>query len=139
MEDKISMAEAARRTGLTAGRIRYYDQQFAKYLDIPRGAGGRRYFDEASLERLQTVLKLLKDDGLSIKQAQGFLGLSDEAAPAAAAPGARLEAMDQRIEALTEELAGVKRDHAELRAVVTRLVSMVAGLIEALDQGRSSR
>lgn len=139
MEDKISMAEAARRTGLTAGRIRYYDQQFAKYLDIPRGAGGRRYFDEASLERLQTVLKLLKDDGLSIKQAQGFLGLSDEAAPAGAAPGARLEATDRQIEALTEELARVKRDHAELRAVVTRLVSMVAGLIEALDQGRSSR
>ncbi|MBU0514667.1 MAG: helix-turn-helix domain-containing protein [Proteobacteria bacterium] len=136
MEDKISMAEAARRTGLTAGRIRYYDQQFGKYLDIPRGAGGRRHFDEAALERLQTVLKLLKDDGLSIKQAQGFLGLSDEAAPAGAAPGARLEAMDQRIEALTEELTKVKQDHAELRAVVTRLVSMVAGLIEALDRGR---
>ncbi len=135
MDKGIGMAEAAERTGLTPGRIRYYDQQFGAYLAIPRGPGGRRYFDQAALERLATVVRLLKKEGLSIKQARNYLE-SAGGDPQAAVPATQIEDLAQGMKTLGRDLERLQSNLTGLQDVVSRLVNMVAGLIEMMDSGR---
>jgi DNA-binding transcriptional MerR regulator len=135
MDKGIGMAEAAEQTGLTPGRIRYYDQQFGEYLAIPRGPGGRRHFDRPALDRLATVVRLLKKEGLSIKQARAYLE-SPDPGPAAAAPVDQIEDLTRGIHNIGRDLNRLQSNMTDLQAVVSRLVNMVAGLIEMYDAGR---
>jgi DNA-binding transcriptional MerR regulator len=135
MDKGIGMVEAAEQTGLTPGRIRYYDQQFGAYLAIPRGPGGRRYFDQAALERLATVVRLLKKEGLSIKQARNYLDSSERKAPPAV-PVAQIEDLSQGMKSIGQDLERLQSNVNDLQTVVSRLVNMVAGLIELMDSGR---
>ena len=133
----MTMAEAARLTGLSPGRIRYYDQEFGDFLKIPRGPGSRRLFDQAVIERLMTLTKLLKEDGLSIRQAKSFLGLGGGPGPVKSALGKGDEGLADRVadlERRIEVLAGVQD---EMREVLTRLVAMVSGLLERIETLKS--
>ena len=144
----LTMAQAAERTGLTAGRIRYYDQEFGDFLKIPRGPGSRRLFNDEVVERLTTLKKLLKDEGLSIRQAKAFLGLTEGPAPVITPPGPpappSLETAGEpgadlagELAELRDEVVRLGKNQEELRGVLTRLVAMVSGLLEQLDSGRS--
>lgn len=128
----LTIQEVARQTGLSASTIRYYDQQFAEFLDIDRGNGRRRLFSPEAVERLLRVQSLLKDQGLSLRQARQ--ALTDPAGPlpgaAAGAPSREQELAELRSEvsALKAEMAALERRLRELKEIQERTLTLVAGL-----------
>jgi len=62
---EISIGELARRAGVAASTIRYYEE--VKLLPRPERAGGRRVFDERALDRL-LVITYAKKAGFSLRE-----------------------------------------------------------------------
>jgi len=123
----MSLKEVVTQTGIPAATIRYYDQQFEEYLGITRGAGRRRMFDSASLERLIELRRLLKDEGLSIRQARKLLSNDGQGVSAAG-----------RIESLRSEVAGLRAKVASLEEQVKRLKDIQSSTI-SLVEGLTNR
>lgn len=121
----LNIKEAAERTGLPASTIRYYDQQFEEYLGIKRGAGRRRLFAPEAVERLLAVHAMLKDQGLSLRQArQALAGATPPAAPA----GADRAGLEQEVARLRAEVEGLERKVRELKEIQQRTLALVDGL-----------
>ncbi len=74
MADQFSIAEISRLTGLASHTLRYYEQQFPVLLDVERSRGGHRIYRKRHLETLNSILRLLKDEKLSIRRAREVLG-----------------------------------------------------------------
>lgn len=124
----LTIQEVARQTGLPASTIRYYDQQFEEFLGIDRGKGRRRLFSPAAVERLLRVQSLLKEHGLSLRQARQ--ALADPGGPPPGAPARDQELAELRAELsrLKAEVAALERRLRELREIQERTLSLVAGL-----------
>lgn len=127
----LTIQEVARQTGLPPSTIRYYDQQFEEFLGIGRGNGRRRLFSPQAVERLLRVQSLLRDQGLSLRQARQ--ALADPAALPGAAGSA--PARDPEVERLAAEVNGLKAEVAalerrlrELKEIQERTLTLVAGL-----------
>ncbi len=125
-ERLLSLKEVVERTGIPAATIRYYDQQFEEYLGITRGAGRRRLFSPAALGRLNELRRLLKDEGLSLRQARKRLS-GDGAAPAAAPEGDDLRA---QVEALRRQVRGLEEQVNRLKEIQGRTLALVDGLTQ---------
>jgi DNA-binding transcriptional MerR regulator len=128
----LTIQEVARRTGLSPSTIRYYDQQFEEYLGIRRGGGRRRLFSPEAVERLLRVRDLLKDQGLSLRQARQALGDPHRPLPGAAATGpARdqdLAELRAEVDGLKAEVAALERRLRELKEIQERTLTLVASL-----------
>ena len=120
----MGVKEVAQITGLPPSTIRYYDQQFSEYLGVQRGSGRRRLFDQPSLERLLAVHRMLKQDGLSLRQARQ--ALSKGAAPAATPP--TQDWGREELERLGREVESLKQQLSELREIQKRTLALVDGL-----------
>ena len=120
----LSLKEVVARTGITAATIRYYDQQFEEYLGITRGAGRRRLFDAGSLERLKELRRLLKDEGLSIRQARKLLSEDGNGVSAAG----QLEALRSEVIALRAKVRFLEEQVNRLKDIQSRTLSLVDGL-----------
>ncbi len=125
----LTIKEVAERTGLPASTIRYYDQQFEDFLGIQRGAGRRRMFEPEAVERLRRVHQLLKEKGLSLRQArQALIGQGPEGATGwagAEQPGGGLAAEVARLRA---EVEALDRRMRELKEIQQRTLALVDGL-----------
>lgn len=73
-----SISEAAIATGISESTIRYYDSEFGEFLDIKRDSANRRSFNEKDIRQMQYIRKLLKKDGLTIKQVKDRLAIERE-------------------------------------------------------------
>ncbi|MDD3147375.1 MAG: MerR family transcriptional regulator [Candidatus Riflebacteria bacterium] len=91
MADQFSIAEISRLTGLASHTLRYYEQQFPVLLDVERSRGGHRIYRKRHLETLNSILKLLKDEKLSIRRAREVLGEPEEAVVAETASACEAE------------------------------------------------
>lgn len=120
----MSLKEVVAQTGIPAATIRYYDQQFEEYLGITRGAGRRRMFDPGSLRRLTELRRLLKDEGLSIRQARKLLSHDGDGVSAAG----QIEALRSEVKALKAKVASLEEQVARLKDIQSRTLDMVAGL-----------
>lgn len=70
---KYSIAEAAKRSGLTAYTLRYYEKEgLLRFVD--RTPSGIREFKEADLDWLSLIV-CLKNSGMPIKQIKNFMDL----------------------------------------------------------------
>lgn len=123
-EKYMSIKEVAERSGIGASTIRYYDQQFEDYLQVKRGSGRRRLFTEASLERLLAVHRILKEQGLSIRQARQALMGDGEAV----APGQSVGRLEAEVTELKSELEGLKHQVAELKDIQARTLALLENL-----------
>ncbi|PKL43037.1 MAG: hypothetical protein CVV41_11575 [Candidatus Riflebacteria bacterium HGW-Riflebacteria-1] len=74
MAEQYSIAEISRLTGLPAHTLRYYEQQFPVLLGIERTSGGHRIYRKHHLETISRIIRLLKDEKVSIKRARELLG-----------------------------------------------------------------
>lgn len=83
MADQFSIAEVSRLTGLASYTLRYYEQQFPVLLDVERSRGGHRIYRQRHLDTLRAILRLLKDEKLSIRRAREVLGEPEEPVVAA--------------------------------------------------------
>ena len=79
MAEQYSIAEISRLTGLPAHTLRYYEQQFPVLLGIERTRGGHRIYRKHHLDTISRLIKLLKDEKVSIKRARELLGEPDAA------------------------------------------------------------
>lgn len=69
---KCSISEAAKRTGLSAHTIRYYEKEGLLPF-VERNPNGIREFSESDFEWL-AVIECLKGTGMSIKEIGEFIG-----------------------------------------------------------------
>jgi DNA-binding transcriptional MerR regulator len=116
--------EVSQKTGLPASTIRYYDQQFSEFLDVKRGAGRRRLFTPQAVERLLAVQRMLKEEGLSLRQVRQALG--GQAASSAAPEG--LAACQSEINRLKNQVAELERKMDELKDIQKRTLTLVDSL-----------
>jgi len=79
MAEQYSIAEVSRLTGLPAHTLRYYEQQFPVLLGVERSPGGHRIYRKHHLDTISRIIRLLKDEKVSIKRARKLLGEPDAA------------------------------------------------------------
>jgi DNA-binding transcriptional MerR regulator len=102
MESGLPIAEAARRSGVKAPTIRYYEQ-IGLLPAPPRSEGNRRQYGAADLRRL-AFIRHARELGFEIEAIRALLTLQDDPSqPCATADGiarARLAEVEQRIGSL---------------------------------------
>jgi MerR family copper efflux transcriptional regulator len=110
----MNISEAARRTGLSAKTIRYYED-IDLIAPAQRGDNGYRQYTEQSLEELQFLARA-REVGFDLLQCRQLLGLQrDSARQSVHARGLVLEKVEdlqQRIERL-QDMQRVLRDMAD--------------------------
>lgn len=73
MDEGLTIAEVAERTGLTAHTLRYYEK--AGLLDPPgRGVNGHRRYEQRDLDRIH-LLSRLRDTGMPIAEVKRYFEL----------------------------------------------------------------
>ena len=77
MAEQYSIAEVSRLTGLPAHTLRYYEQQFPVLLGVERSRGGHRIYRKHHLDTISRIIRLLKDEKVSIRRARELLGEPD--------------------------------------------------------------
>jgi DNA-binding transcriptional MerR regulator len=123
-------AELARRTGVPASTLRYYDE---KGLIRPIGRRGlRRLFDAGVLDRL-ALIALGRSAGFSLQEIGGMFGPDGRPRIDRAALAARADALDATIRRLTALREGLRhasvcpaRNHLEC-PTFRRLMRLAAG------------
>lgn len=116
--------EVAQKTGLPASTIRYYDQQFSDYLDVKRGAGRRRMFSPQAVDRLMMVQRMLKEEGLSLRQVRQALSGQG---PTASPPGEFTE-WQAELRRLQGRVGDLERQVDELKEIQRRTLALVDNL-----------
>lgn len=122
----LGIKEVSQKTGLPASTIRYYDQQFSEFLDVKRGAGRRRLFSPESVDRLLAVHRMLKEEGLSMRQARQALS-GGQGAPDMAPPEG-LAQCQAEISRLKEQVAELDRKLGEMKEIQRRTLTLVDSL-----------
>lgn len=112
-----SISEVAQETSIPEATVRYYDSEFGDFLDIKRDSANRRMFDETAIRQLLYIRRLLKKDGLSVKQVKDRLAVEKDLIAGGGRP------MDESaISTLTERLTKIERQQELLvKAVETTL------------------
>lgn len=111
MIDSLDIAEVARRSGITARALRFYE---ARGLLRPlRTASGRRCYGPAELEQVHRIV-LLKRAGLSLAQIQRLT---------AHAPVDLGRLVEVQLQTLAEQAAEIEAARALLRTVKSRIDS----------------
>ena len=96
---KISIGDVAKRAGLKASAIRYYESEGL----LPKAGrrSGRRVYDESILDQL-TFIDLSKRSGFTVAEirrlVKGFAGSAPPGVRWRALASAKMEALDKRIE-----------------------------------------
>src|SRR5690348_5567266 len=121
----LSIGALAKRTGVSAPTIRYYEE-IGLLPQAGRGANGQRVYDDAGVERL-TFIKRCRDFGFSIDQVRVLTGLS-------ISTGA--DCRDVR-DIAQSHLNQVREKQAELRALAIHLQRFVAACDAACVGGAS--
>lgn len=113
---RLTIREAAARTGLTAHTLRYYER-IGLLGDVDRGGDGHRRYNEADLDRLK-ILICLRGCGMSIQGLQAFVALYAEGDDDGRKRSAMLEA--QRLVALDT----IERVQAHIAMIDTKLAML---------------
>src|SRR6476620_2660950 len=77
--EELYIGEVARRTGLRASALRYYER--SGLIRAPRRAGGRRVYDASIFESL-ALIQLARDAGFTIRETRWLLDGFDRGTPA---------------------------------------------------------
>ena len=77
MENKneyfVPINEVAKRLDVPAHTLRYWEKQFVAAIRPTTGAGGRRYYRQDTIEKLETIKSLLYDKGMTISGVKKIL------------------------------------------------------------------
>lgn len=104
----LSIGDAARRAGVRASALRYYEA--AGILPAPARSGGRRWYDEAAMQRID-MLKFAQQAGFTLKEIKLLFDSFGSEAPLSARwqtlarrKLAELDAMAARVEQMRQML-----------------------------------
>lgn len=118
----LSIQEAAKLTGLAPSTIRYYDQQFEEFLGIRRGEGRRRLFSPEAVQKLHDIRRMLKEEGLSLRQARQALAGNRAVASVA------VEKLTLELDKIKSDVSHLERQVTELRRIQERILLLIEGL-----------
>ncbi|GAA1313334.1 MerR family transcriptional regulator [Planotetraspora silvatica] len=124
----LSIAEAARRTGVSAHTLRYYERAGLVITTVDRTHGGRRRYRQQDLNWI-TVCTRLRATGMPIKTIQRYAEL------VSAGPGnekERLALMEAHRADVTAKLAEIQ----ENLKVIDRKIDVYRGRLAAGDADR---
>ena len=100
----LTISEVARRAGLSASAIRYYERR--RLVPPPPRRAGRRCYDPAIVPRL-AMIAAGRRAGLGLAEIQALLAAAASRRELDAAFAASLDGLDRRIESLTRLRAGL--------------------------------
>lgn len=69
----VPINEVAKRLDIPAHTLRYWEKQFAGAIRPTTGSGGRRYYRQDTIEKLETIKSLLYDKGMTISGVKKIL------------------------------------------------------------------
>lgn len=103
-----TVGEMAKRLGVPASTLRYYDKEGLLPF-VERSSGGVRMFTDRDYEWLK-VIECLKQSGLSIKEIRAFISMAQRGDPSSLVERHRLfqdrkAAVEKQIEEMRETLA----------------------------------
>jgi len=102
MEKTVSISDMARRSGVAASALRYYEAE--GLLSAERSAGGRRRYPRSALRRI-AFIRAAKTIGLSVEEIRGVLdSLPEKRTPTRADWAALSESWMPLIDAKIREL-----------------------------------
>lgn len=106
MAGRLTIGEVARRSGVTATTLRYYEQ--IGLLAPPARVGGQRRYDDAVLTRLE-IIDLCKTAGFALDEIQRLFADDAPGRPASRALAqAKLAEIDARCESLARARAVIE-------------------------------
>jgi len=69
----VPINEVAKRLDVPAYTLRYWEKQFAGAIRPTTGSGGRRYYRQDTIDKLETIKSLLYDKGMTISGVKKIL------------------------------------------------------------------
>ena len=124
-DEGLSIAEAARRSGLSVHTLRYYERAGLVVTAIDRTAGGRRRYHRFDLDWIKVCTRL-RATGMPIKDIRRYAELV----------GAGRGNEKERLALLEEHRAGVRAKLAEIQAnleLIDHKIDVYRGRLEAGD------
>ncbi|RQO47589.1 MerR family transcriptional regulator [Variovorax sp. KBW07] len=129
METSLTIAEVARRTGLTAYTLRYYER-IGLIAAVSRAPGGQRRYASADMDWLAFLLRL-RETGMPIQGMQAFAGLRSQGDASVserremleqhlAEVQARVRALQQSVQALSLKIAHYRAIEAKAKVETKR-------------------
>ena len=73
----IPINEVAKRLGVPAHTLRYWEKQFSSAIRPTTGSGGRRYYRQDTIEKIEAIKSLLYDKGMTIAGVKKILHNGD--------------------------------------------------------------
>lgn len=104
-----TVGEMAKRLGVSASTLRYYDQEGLLPF-VERSSGGMRMFKESDYEWLK-IIECLKKTGMPLKDIRGFVLMAI----------AGDETINARLELIIKQQAAVKKQIEELQQTLATL------------------
>jgi DNA-binding transcriptional MerR regulator len=106
MAPSLTIGDVARRAGVAATALRYYEQ--LGLVPPPARLGGQRRYDESVLARLE-VIRLCKSAGFALEEIQLLFADDEPGRPASRALAeAKLAEIDARMESLARARAVIE-------------------------------
>ena len=102
----LSIGDAARRAGVRASALRYYEA--AGILPAPARSGGRRWYDEAAIRRID-MLKFAQQAGFTLKEIKLLFDSFGTEAPLSARWQTLARKKLQELDAMAARVAQMRR------------------------------
>lgn len=123
MESHLSITEVARRTGLSAHTLRYYERA-GLIAPVARAAGGQRRYAAADLEWIGFLLRL-RETRMPIGQMQDFARLRAEGT---ASTPQRRQMLETHLAEVEASIAAMQRAAHALQAKIEHYRALEASL-----------
>ena len=114
MDSCLTITEVAKRTGLTAYTLRYYER-IGLISSVARATGGQRRYAASDMDWLDFLLRL-RETGMPIQRMLAFARLRSEGNATA---GARREMLETHRAAVLAQVRALQQSEKVLRAKIT--------------------
>jgi len=141
----FTTSEVAGMADLPESTVRYYAQEFENFLQVPRSKAGYRKFTEAHLQKLLHIKKLIKEEGLSIKQVHQRLNTAPpETTHSVKGPklelvvGNQLQKQSQSLDSLEELLNNIDLKTNQRLAELEQAILMMGPVLRQIREDQAT-
>jgi DNA-binding transcriptional MerR regulator len=125
-KEYFSISKLEKMIGLPSSTLRYYEKEFAFYLNIPKSAGGHRRYTQEHVQKFLYLKKLIHEQGLSIKEVKNRV-LNDEDP----------KRLRQEVDLLLKFTSELAEENMRIRKNIEDLYNRLNSLEEKLEKNKS--